>query len=64
VLADIDRVYGGPSDSRRKTRKLNPRGEEVDDAYDGADHESSNRGNNVRQSKSANATRSLTRKNQ
>lgn len=70
MLADIDRTYGGPSDSRRKTRKLNARGfDDADDAYDTANHggldtETSNRTNPARQSKSANAARSLTRKNQ
>ncbi len=67
-MADIDRTYGGPGDSRRKTRKLNPRGlDDTDDAYDtgnhGVDTEASNRTNPARQSKSANAARSLTRKN-
>lgn len=60
-MADIDRVYGGSHDSRRKARK-----HDYDDHDVSNDNTAdiSNRGANARQSKSANAARSLTRKNQ
>lgn len=68
MLADIDRACNGANDSRRKGnlfRKLN----ENDDGYEagnggsGDNTDISNRNNSNRQSKSANAARSLTRKN-
>lgn len=73
VLADIDRVYGGGDDPLRKAslfRKFNPRSrDEADDGYqDSIDNSEGNfRGGSTavnRQSKSANAARSLTRKTQ
>jgi hypothetical protein len=77
VLADIDRVYGvvtqnDPSrrkpSNQRKPLRDDSNNMTADDCYDntgsgGDNADGSNRANNVRQSKSANAARSLTRKN-
>ena len=64
-----------PNKSRKQQqniRKPTIKGDDIDDGYDasnntggdGSNTDISNRANNVRQSKSANAARSLTRKNQ
>ena len=64
VLAEIDKAFGNDPAKRKSTRKQENINQEDGYENDTNTEGGSTRANNVRQSKSANAARSLTRKNQ